>query len=84
MKKTKQNEVHITKIAPFGQLPPFIGLAHRHFEKERPLGSMITNNATLTEKGVYIVPVDLAAMVLPPDYIEGIDSIELYYERSWA
>lgn len=75
--------IEIEKCIEFGQLPPHIGLGHRHFEKEMPASGY---NATLMgekvkETGKYIMPVDLAAKILPLEYIDQIDSIEIEYER---
>lgn len=83
--KPPKNLILIEKNRAFGDVPAYIGLAHRHFEKEMPLGAIIKdrgNGSSLTERGTYLAPVDLAAMVLPVEYVEQIDSIELEYERN--
>lgn len=85
MKKQAPNKklINIDKIIEFGSLPLFVGLGHRHFEKEMPETgyNALKSGDTIKETGKYTLPVDLAAMVLPVEYIDQIESIELLYER---
>lgn len=81
--KPKKNEVLIVKDRSIGDLPIYIGLGHRHLEKEMPEGLIVSLDpqSKVIERGKYTIPVDLASMVLPPEYISNVESIELEYER---
>lgn len=82
--KPTKNTIEIEKNRSIGDLPVYIGLGHRHLEKEMPASgyqASLIQGDKVKESGRYTIPVDLASMVLPPEYSENIASIELEYER---
>lgn len=68
-------EIQIKKVIGVGaDLPPFLGLAHRHFEKAADLPKGATY-AALT------IPVDLLGMIAPADLLDKIEGVEVVYRR---
>jgi hypothetical protein len=65
--------IDISKIRG-SELPAFLGLIHRHFEKAKPVVASV-KTATVNAS------VDLLDMVVPPDILATIDSVEIHYDK---
>lgn len=67
--------VEISKVKNDGSLPPFLNLAHRHFQKSLPHITPGQKRATLT------INVDLLDLIVPTPILNRIESIEVTYEK---
>ncbi len=74
MRSTKPGTVEISVVKGKGALPTFLLLFQRHFEKACPAVASPTS-ATL------IAPVDHLGLLIPPNLLDEIDSIEVLYRR---
>lgn len=61
-------------------LPNFVGLGHRHFEKEMPVPLKQSSMKT----GLYRMPVDLVRMVIPAGspILDNVEEITFAYVKS--
>lgn len=78
--KSKPRIIKVDKMIGTGitnsTLPSYLEVGQRHFEKEKPfVGS------DLGRDNIIILPVDLLALTLPPNFIEGIESVEMVYRK---
>jgi hypothetical protein len=72
MKRSK-SQVEISVVRGKGELPGFLGLFHRHFQKAIP--------ATTGQQAKLIAPLDLLDMMVPSNLLSNIESIEIHYDR---
>lgn len=77
-RSTKPSVVTVQMIRPANggkNLPLYLGLGQRHFEKEMPTGVKV-------EKGVeYIIPVDLIRLYgVEPELVEEIEEVKVVYQ----
>ena len=75
MRSTRPRTVEVTMVRGVGEVPPFLGLFHRHFEKVKP--------ATLdAKKGTFVAPVDLLTLINPrTSILNSIEEITVTYEK---
>ena len=80
--KAKPREIRVDKMMGSGltnsTLPSYIDVGQRHFEKEKPIGLGDHGAAGVR---IYTLPVDLLALTLPADMVEGIESVEMVYRK---
>jgi hypothetical protein len=74
MRSDKPKVIEVTKLIGQGELPGFIPLAHRHFQKALP---HVSNNKKVT----LTVATDLLDMVVPERILNQISSVEIEYEK---
>lgn len=74
LRSNKPKVIVVKKVRTLGEMPPFLGVIHRHFEKARP------PVANLKEAKL-VAPTDLLEHVFPPDSLRDIDSIEILYHK---
>lgn len=74
-RSTAPREVIVLKTAGEGELPPFIPLFHRHFQKAKPFVGDRTR-ATL------VANVDLLDLLVPESFLNKIESIEIVYQKA--
>jgi hypothetical protein len=72
MKRSK-SQIEISVVRGKGELPGFLGLFHRHFQKAIP--------ATTGTQAKLIAPLDLLDMMVPSNLLANIESIEIHYDR---
>ena len=65
--------INITKAKNIGELPPFLGLAQRHFEKAMPACGDL--RATLT------IPLDMLDMLVPQALMNALEEVQVVYEK---
>ena len=70
----KPRIVEIFKVRGQGDLPIFLGLCHRHFEKALPSGSD-AKRLTIT------APIDLLDIIAPQYLLDHIEELSIVYER---
>lgn len=70
----KQKVVEITQVKGSAELPPFIPLAHRHFQKSLPFVAD-TRAAKLN------INVDLLDLLLPARLLNEIEEITIEYQK---
>lgn len=73
MRSNKPRTIEISAVRERAELPAYLGLFHRHFEKAIP--TVATPEATVN------APVDQLGLLLPPDLIEGIEEISITYRK---
>lgn len=73
-----RNEIEILKVLGMGQWPPYIELAQRHFEKEKPDVPGVVDSSGY-RRATVTAPTDLMRLVLPEDVVDQIESLELVY-----
>ena len=56
-------------------LPGYINLIHRHFEKESP--SLVSG----VKQGTFSGPIDLMRMTIPASLLEDVEEITLGYQK---
>jgi hypothetical protein len=75
MNLNKKKEIDICKYRYGQAVPGYVSFGHRHLEKECPEGR--SDNG----KVHFIIPVDLLAITLPKEVTDGIESVEMVYEK---
>lgn len=74
MRSSNKQTVSIQKIIQQGDLPGFLPLIHRHFQKANP--------ATASNQDAIVnAPVDLLEKILPPPLLTTIDAVEVHYKK---
>lgn len=77
MRSAAPKEVNIIKVIGNGELPGFIPLVHRHFQKAKPFVASATS-ATV------IASTDLLDLIVPEKLLSQIESVEVVYEKGGA
>lgn len=72
----KRHTVTVRKVRQLGDMPPFLGVVHRHFEKARPEIPAALKEVSLN------APLDMMDFLLPNALLAGVESIEIIYKRS--
>lgn len=73
-RSSKPPVVEITKVIG-SELPPFLPLLHRHFQKSLPYVPSGAMTSTL------VANVDLLDLLVPQPILESIESIEIVYDK---
>lgn len=73
MSSQRNRVVTIIYSKRYGQMPGFLALAQRHFEKAPPEPNKLHS---------YVVPLDFLRMTMPDSYVDDIAEVDvLYAER---
>lgn len=75
--RAKELRVEVLKVRDTGQIPPYIPLIHRHFQKACPA---LANR----DYAQVTAPVDLLSLMMPEWMIDHIESIEVTYKKKKA
>lgn len=73
MRSSNPRTVEVYKTVSAGCMPPMLGLFHRHFQKSLP--------TTGEKEATIVAPVDLLDLLVPPEILNGIESIEIVYKK---
>jgi len=80
--KAKPREIRVDKMMGAGltnsTLPSYLDVGQRHFEKEKPIGF---GEYGVEDRRSFTLPVDLLALTLPTELVEGIESVEMVYRK---
>jgi hypothetical protein len=71
--RKKVPTIEITKVKGQGEMPPFLGVCHRHFEKAMPACGV--TQATLT------APLEMLEFLIPAALVNAIESVEILYKK---
>lgn len=86
VKKHRQptNLIEIKKYLSeaYGALPPYLGLSHRHLEKERPKPTDSTDGIPGIDIISYNIPLDLIRMIIGDSRAAQMESAVISYRRS--
>lgn len=74
LRSNKPKVVTVKKVKGQGEMPPFLGLIHRHFEKAKPAVGNVRD-------ALIVAPTDLLEHVFPGDTLSNIESIEIRYHK---
>lgn len=76
MSRAKEMVVDVFKVrtGSTSELPAFIGLFHRHFQKSMPTVAS-DREATVT------APVDLLDLMMPESLLKDVESVEVHYKK---
>ena len=66
--------INIQKVRNIGEMPPFLGVAQRHFEKAIPVSGEV-KKATLT------IPLDMLDMLVPQALMNALEEVQVVYEK---
>jgi hypothetical protein len=65
--------IEIQKVKGVGEMPPFLGVIQRHFEKAIPISS--GTGATLT------APLEMLEFLIPAALVNAIESVAIIYKK---
>lgn len=72
--RSAKSVIEIEKVRTSGEMPPFLGVVQRHFEKAKPAippGVTVHLNA----------PVDMLGFLIPQALLDTVESVEVVYRR---
>jgi hypothetical protein len=68
--------IEVEKVRNNGELPPFLGVLQRHFEKAKPVTGPAPKQAThLT------APLEMLDFLVPAILIGSLESVEIVYQK---
>jgi hypothetical protein len=75
LSRVRTPTIEVRKNRNAGEMPPFLGVIHRHFEKAIPISGS-TNKVTL------IAPLEMLEFLIPQALVNGIESVQIVYEKA--
>lgn len=75
LSKQSNRTIEVQKVRSAGEMPIFLGVIQRHYEKAKPAVEDPTKPTTL------VAPLEMLDFLCPAALIEGIEAIEIVYQK---
>ncbi len=75
LSKQSNRTIEVQKVRSAGEMPIFLGVIQRHYEKSKPAVADPAKPTTL------VAPLEMLDFLCPQTLIEGIEAIEITYHK---